>query len=98
MLFNMYKDEQNLAYLLFLKLILKEIQWVNKLFESSNVYPTKLCNELSSLITSIGKIIVTPTFRFEPTLIDFISPLHPRPYLGFGFEKKISEMIKANQI
>lgn len=98
MLFNMYKDEQDLAYLLFLKPILKEIQRVNKLFESSNIDPTKLCNELSSLITSIGKIIVTPTFRFEPITIDFTSHLHPRPYLGFGFEKKISEMIKANQI
>lgn len=99
MLYNMtYKDEQNLAYLLFLKPILGEVQRVNKLFESSHIDSTKLCNELSTLISSIGKIIVTPTFCFNPITKDFTPHLHPHPYLGYSFEKKISEMLKSNQI
>lgn len=98
MLYNMYKDEQNLAYLLFLKPILGEVQRVNKLFESIYIDPTKLCHELSTLISSIGKIIVTPTFRFHPITIDFTQNLHPNPYLGYGFEKKITELKKANKI
>lgn len=98
MLYNMYKDEQNLAYLMFLKPILEEVQRVNKLFESSHIDSTKLCNELSTLISSIGKIIVTPIFCFNPITKDFTPHLHPHPYLGYSLEKKISEMLKSNQM
>lgn len=65
---SLYKDEQNLAYLLFLRPLLSEIQRVNKLFESEYVDPTRLGTELISLITSLGKIIVIPTFNFNQSL------------------------------
>jgi hypothetical protein len=50
MLYNMYLDERNLAFLLFLIPLLGDLQRVNELFESNSVYQTKLVSELVILI------------------------------------------------
>jgi hypothetical protein len=88
MLFNLYRDEHNLAYLLFLRPLLEEIQRVNKLFESEYTDPTKLGTKLTSLITCLGKIIVVPSFYFTIST-NFTNHLNPKPYLRYGFENKI---------
>lgn len=97
MLYSLYNDEQNLAYLLFLRPLLGEIQRVNKMFESENVDPTKLGKELLLLITLLGKIIILLSFNFKH-LTDFTSHLNPKPYLGFGFENKVEDLKKSNKI
>lgn len=51
----MYKDDKNLAYLRFLKSILREVQNVNKSFESNNADPCKLLNDLTNLVKSVIK-------------------------------------------
>lgn len=45
LLYNMYADNCNLAYLSFLKPILTDVQKINKLFESNTADPTKLLND-----------------------------------------------------
>lgn len=69
---------------------------VNKLFESEYADSTKLDKELIALITLFLKLVVAPTYTYNPfKLPDFTSHLHPNPYLGFGFENKINQMKKS---
>jgi len=83
----MYCNEQNLAFFLFLRPVLGDVQRVNKLFESNNVYQTKLAIDLSTLIVLLGKLIVLPSFHFKPiTNGNFIDHLHPKPFLVYSFE------------
>lgn len=89
----MYCNEQNLTFFLFLRPVLGDIQTVNKLFESNNVDQTKLAIDLSTLIVSLGKLIVLPSFDFKPiTNGNFINHLHPKPFLGYSFENKVTEL------
>lgn len=99
MLYSIYTDEKNLAYLLFLRPLLGEIQRVNKLFESEHVDSTKLAKDLVSLITSFIKLVVVPTYIYHPVKsLDFTSHLNPKPYLGYGFENQINELKKIKKI
>lgn len=98
MLYSLYNDEHNLAYLLFLRPFLGEIQRVNKLFESEYADSTKLGKELLSLTTLLGKMIVLPSFNFKEPTADFVFYMIPKPYLGFGFENKVEELKKSNKI
>ena len=61
LLYEVYSDEKNLLYFLFLNPVLIEVQQVNKLFEAKSVDKVKLPNKLILLITSIDKKIVLPT-------------------------------------
>ena len=95
MLFEMYNDEKNLAYLLFLHPILKSVQHVNKLFESKNIEKVKLLDELILLFETTGKRLVLRTFQgdlFNCTIEEF---LYPKPYLGYQVESKIKELRAA---
>jgi len=49
-LYNMYCDETNMLYLLFLKPILSEIQVVNKAFQSEKNDHVKLLNDLNIVV------------------------------------------------
>lgn len=60
-LYCMYSDDKNYAFLSFLKIILLEVQRVNKLFESTSTDPTKLMKELNQLITILTNKIVLPS-------------------------------------
>ena len=60
LLYEMYFDEKNLLYFLFLNPVLIEVQQVNKLFAAKSVDKVKLSNELILLITSIGEKIILP--------------------------------------
>ncbi|XP_050062963.1 uncharacterized protein LOC126552316 [Aphis gossypii] len=92
-LYDMYCNEQNLAFFLFLRPALANVQSVNKLFESNNVDQTKLAIDLSTLVVSLGKLIVLPSFNFDPvTNENFINHLHPKPFLGYSFENKVTEL------
>ncbi|CAG5046128.1 unnamed protein product [Parnassius apollo] len=81
-LYNMYNDPQNHLYLLYIRPILQEVQVVNKLFESNDVDPTRLYNDLIGLVESIGRRILNPTARVDILTEDIESYLDPKPYMG----------------
>lgn len=98
LLYNMYKDEINLLYLLFLKPILNHIQQVNKAFEGNNVDPLKLLSDLVLLINSISKMIILPAYNIDPIKNDIEPYLDQNPYLGYAFENKIRELTEQEII
>lgn len=65
-LYNMYNDTNNLAYLTYIHPILLELQLVNKSFESNDADPSKLLNDLTLLVNSIAKRFVNPYCREDP--------------------------------
>ena len=67
LLYEMYCDDRNMLYCLFLYPILKQVQEVNKLFESNTVDKTNLFTDLSQLIKSIGNMLmlILPTSRIH---------------------------------
>lgn len=95
-LYEMYSDEKNLAYLLFLNPVLIEVQQVNKLFESKNIEKVKLLNDLILLIKSIGKKLVLPTCNIDLLNSNIDDYLNDKPYLGYRFEIKIEELKNQN--
>ena len=96
----MYCGPQNELFILFLHLVLKHVQEVNKLFESNTVDKTKLLSDLSHLIKSIAIMLVLPTSRIEPfnpnAKIEEFFDLNPQ--LGYRFEKRISELMTSKKI
>lgn len=97
-LYGMYSDEKNLAFLLFLSPILTEAQKVNKLFESQNIEKVKLLNDLIMLIKSIAKKLVLPTCNIDLLNSDIEEYLDPKPYLGYRFELKIQELKELKKL
>nr|CAI5822120.1 unnamed protein product [Callosobruchus analis] len=98
-LYNMYKDETNLLYLLFLKPVLTNIQQVNKGFESNNADPLKLLADLVLLIREICKMLVIPTCEVDPIREDittFVDTLNS--YLGYNFEATTKNLKESNTI
>ncbi|KAF0752309.1 DUF4371 domain-containing protein [Aphis craccivora] len=91
-LYQIYNDDQNLAYLKFLKPILSEVQAVNKAFESNSANLCKLLSNLSNLVRSLQKKIINPNCKECSLTIDIEKHLHPKPYLGYSFEKRIEEI------
>ena len=93
-LFGMYSDENNLAFLLFLQPILIEVQRVNKLYESKNIEKVKLLDDLILLIKSTAIDLLTLKMYVVNENID--DYLCPNPSLGYRFEAKIDEMKQRN--
>lgn len=79
LLYEMYSDEANHAYLLFLHPVLDDIQRVNKVFESSNADQTKLFDDLTLLIKSIASKLILPTSRVDPLVSNIEEYLDPSP-------------------
>lgn len=89
MLYNMYNDGTNQAYIKFLLPVLKDVQRVNKSFESNEADPTKLLEDLILLIKSLIHKIILPTSNVDPLEGKIENVLDPKPYLGYQFEKEI---------
>lgn len=92
MLFSMFSDGRNLAYIKFLLPLLKDVQRVNKSFESNEADPTKLLSDLVMLVKSLVKKIVIPTSTVDPLEGNFEDALDPKPYLGYAFEKEVEAL------
>lgn len=91
MLFNMYNDPRNKAYLIYIKTILAQVQYALKAFEEQNSDPTKLLQSLVKLLEVLCDKIVTPGRRhsidiFKDNIANYLDPM---PYLGYNFEKSI---------
>lgn len=59
-LYQMYSDDRNKLYLLFLRHSLKKVIEVNKLFQSESVEPFKLLEDVNELYYSVLQKIVLP--------------------------------------
>lgn len=92
MLFSMFSDDRNLAYIKFMLPVVKDIQRVNKAFESNEADPTKLLNDLVMLVKSLVKKIVLPTSRVDPLEGNFEEYLDQKPYLGYDFEREVDAL------
>lgn len=88
-LFEMYNDNNNLAYLTFLHPILLEIQLVNKSFESNNADPCKLLSDLTLLVRSVAKRFVNPYCKKDPLTTNMDSYVIPQMLFSNEFEDLI---------
>lgn len=93
-LYAMYSDDVNLAYLLFLKQILSGVQAVNKSFEAKDADQTKLLQDLERMLVSLIQKVVLPTTQVSVVTTDVEHHLDPQPYLGYLFENHIKGMQK----
>ncbi|KAK4324650.1 hypothetical protein Pmani_004732 [Petrolisthes manimaculis] len=88
LLYEMFSDKKNYVFLIFLKHILGEVQSVNKKFESEVQDPTKLLNDLVSLVDSITAKNIIPGRKLKEGE-SLQNHLDPHPYLGYEFEKEM---------
>ncbi|KYN15665.1 hypothetical protein ALC57_12168 [Trachymyrmex cornetzi] len=94
---QMYEDDSNLLYLLFLDGILKEVTNINLAFQKTNADITKLYTDLHMLIVSLARRIIKPSYLrhqetekvhqdFEKVHQDFEKPLLPLESVDFGYQ------------
>lgn len=97
-LYNLYQNPTNEAYLLYIHSILDQLQNLVKIFQSNNIDPSKLLNDLIIVIESIGRRVLNPNIQIDifevNNLEDF---LVPHPYLGFRVENKLREITNTNR-
>lgn len=62
LIYEMYNNDSNLLYLLFLKPVLREVTRVNLLFQSTHADLTKVYGDLKMILLSIAKRIIKPIF------------------------------------
>lgn len=99
-LYSIYKDDKNLAYLLFLKPILQELQKVNKIFESESADFVKVLNDLLLLILSLARrIAVDRDGQIDYTIdVDkYMLPLE-KIYLGYECEELLKTLKNTNML
>lgn len=95
MLFCMFSDTKNKAYLIYLRSILNEVQNSLKAFEGQNADPTKLLQTLVDVIESLAGKIIIPTRRHSIDILtekNFEQHLDPSPHLVYNFEKALEHI------
>jgi len=85
-LYSLYSDHTVHAYLIFLKITLREVQAVNKMFESNSTNHLKVLDDLWFCITSLTKKICNVQSGMDPITMNIEDNLIPQPYLGYEFE------------
>lgn len=90
-LYGMYCDSNNLAYLTYLHPILKEVQMVNKSFESNNADPSKLLCDLTLLVSSVAKRFVNPYCREDPLVCNMDSHIIPNIQWPYEFTQILQD-------
>lgn len=90
---EMYNNDEVLAYLLFLRPILRDVQRVNKQFQARYADPTKLLEDLELLLKGlIWKVCQEEDIDLLETEIENrILPI-PNINLGYQFEKQLLKM------
>lgn len=102
-LYELYNDEKLFLLVSFLKNILKDTQYTNKVLQAKNCDPLKILDDLYFLVSIMaGKIyikeklndIILNTEKSD-SYDDF---LLPNPYLGFEFESLLKQKLESNKI
>lgn len=95
MLYEMYCDDFNYVYLLFLKSILTETARVNKNFEANSSDPSKLLEDLIFLIKTLVDRVVLPTqvYLIDPFTCNLEEYSSTRITLGYKAKRKL---LKSN--
>ena len=88
---QMYDDNQNKIYLTFLLFILKKVTSVNKLFQSDQVNPLQLFDDLHNVLYFLLQQIVVPQQlekmnHSEIATFDFKEHLMPTSCINFGYQ------------
>ncbi|KAL0859773.1 hypothetical protein ABMA27_010129 [Loxostege sticticalis] len=92
-LYNLYQNPTNEAYLLYIHTVLDHLQSLVKIFQSNNIDPSKLLNDLIMAIESLGKRVLNPLRQIDIFEINNLEDyLVPHPYLGFKVENKLREI------
>ncbi|CAN7986930.1 unnamed protein product [Ixodes hexagonus] len=91
----MMRDPTNLAYLVFVKPVLSEVQRVNKAFESNSADSLKLLSGLTLLTEGLSKKLVLPTCRVDPLSASVDAHVDLRAILGYEVEKTLQDLRKA---
>lgn len=93
-LFEIYSDDLLKSYIIFVKPHLQAVQRVNKNFQgSSSTDISKLFNDLCMLVEETANVITVKRSDFDPfksTVEDYKTP---NPYLGYGFETHIANLL-----
>jgi len=95
-LHELYCDDVNLLYLLFLKPILSDMRKLNKIFQSVRSESTKLLNELITSINSLKEKIIPPDIQIDILNEDITHIAVENLYLGYAYLqlKTCCELIK----
>uniref|UniRef100_H3AI43 DUF4371 domain-containing protein n=1 Tax=Latimeria chalumnae TaxID=7897 RepID=H3AI43_LATCH len=83
---EMYGDEMNRLYLLYLKPVLSEFQHMNLLFQQTEADYFSLLKELKAFAFSLLKRILHPLHVKLDVNLDFVSIYLPLDKVDFGFE------------
>lgn len=103
-LYRLYKDDTLFLLSIFLKSVLRETQAVNKSLQAKQNDPTKLLNDLQSLLQSVAERIYIKekideiVSEVDNLDKDFNEYLLPNPYLGYEFETNVKQKKQANEI
>ncbi|VEN44313.1 unnamed protein product [Callosobruchus maculatus] len=91
-LYQMYCDDCNYAYLCFLKPILSDVNRVNKNFESNSADSMKLMEDLSNLLNTLISKVTVPHSKFELFKDSIEDYFDTNCYLGYLFECQMKKM------
>ncbi|XP_026685955.1 uncharacterized protein LOC113471198 isoform X2 [Diaphorina citri] len=98
----MFSNNENKLYLYFLLEIIKKVNKVNTLFQSDQVDPSRLLDDLYDLFYSVISRIVTPSHlskmkQTDVAHFDFKQYIMPLPCVQFGYEfNKYSSTVSSN--
>lgn len=93
-LHSLYNDE-NYAFLCFLKPTLSQVNRVNKSFEAKSADPTKLFDDVSKLLQELVSKVTTPTSKFQLFKDNIDEYFDSYCYLGYLFEVQMKKMVEA---
>jgi hypothetical protein len=96
LLFQMYNDNFNYAFICFLKPILQEVNKVNKCFEPKTADPTKLLDDLTNLLITLVNKVTTPNSKFTLFKDNIEEYIDRNCYLGYLFEVEVKKMRDGN--
>lgn len=92
-LHELYSDQINHLYLIFLKPILSDMQKVNKCFQSNKTNATELLNDLMFAINSLKQLVVPPNKEIDILEVEnWEEHVESDMYQGYVFEKKIKTL------
>lgn len=97
-LYQMYNDNINYIFLLFLKPILSELQTLNKSFQSNTTDPTKLLRDLVMVINSLKNKVIKPEHKFDIITTNVDDYIDRTCYLGYRFESQLTQYRKEKLI